>query len=800
DRVSGAPAFHCDFEAEAARAEAAGEKGTSGAGRKIQGVAPLAASGPTLRTYRLALAGTGEYTVARGGTVASAQASMVVTMNRVDGVYENEVGVRLVMIDNTAIVYTNAATDPYANTSGDLTANQNNINAVIGTANYDIGHLFGTGGGGVAQLGVPCGPSKARGLTGSPNPTTDAFDIDYVAHEMGHQFGGNHTFNGTTSNCGGGNRSAGAAYEPGSGSTIMAYAGICGAENLQPNSDPYFHTKSFDEIIAFITGSGNSCAVQTSTGNSAPIVNAGATITIPISTPFSLTGSATDPDLDALTYCWEEFDLGTAAPPNTDVAAARPILRSFNPVLGPTRTFPKLSDLLTNTSTFGESLPSRTRTMAFRLIARDNRSGGGGVNYATRTVSVSSTAGPFLVTSPNTAVSYPGGSTQTVTWNVANTSAAPVSCASTAISLSTDGGTTFATTLNAGTPNDGSEPVSLPNISTSLARVKVECATAPFFDISNTNFAITTCPVITVTNPVVSQGTAGTPFSQTFTQTGATTPSFTTASTLPTGLTLSTAGVLSGTPTQIGTFPITVTVTDTAAATNGCTGVGTSYSLKICPVIAVTNPVVTQGTSGTPFSQTFTQTGATTPSFTTASTLPTGLTLSAAGVLSGTPTQSGTFPITVTVTDTAAGTSGCTGVSATYSLVIASSGASFYSVAPCRMFDTRNAAGADAASPILAPGESRVFAVAGRCSVPGTALSLSVNVTVTSPTDAGFLVIYRTDLPSAPIASTINFTLGTTRANNALVDLAHDASGTFTVVNNSAGAVQLIVDVNGYTQ
>jgi hypothetical protein len=405
------------------------------------------------------------------------------------------VAVRMVLVaNNDLVVYTNGATDPYTNGSGGamLAQNQTNLDNVIGSANYDIGHVFSTGGGGVASLNVPCTGNKARGVTGRSVPIGDGFDVDYVAHEMGHQFGGAHTFNGTTSACSG-NRSASSAYEPGSGSTIMAYAGICGAENLQPNSDDTFHTRSYDQIVAFTTGTtGNSCAVQTATGNTAPTVDAGPAYTIPRQTPFTLTGSAVDPDGDGLTYLWEEFDLGSASPPNDDVAAVRPIFRTFVPLVSPSRTFPRMSDVLSNVATLGESMSTRNRTMTFRMTARDNRTGGGGVDYDSTTVTVSAAAGPFQVTAPNTAVTWVANATETVTWNVANTDAAPVSCANVQIDVSTDGGESFSELVVASTPNDGSQELVVPAVTatTTEARLRVACVGNVFFDVSNLDFTI----------------------------------------------------------------------------------------------------------------------------------------------------------------------------------------------------------------------------------------------------------------------------------------------------------------------
>ena len=424
--------------------------------------------------------------------MAQTLSAIVTTVNRVNGVYEQEVAVRLVLIPNeTSIIFTNPNTDPFNGNNDAYTLideSQAQIDAIIGTANYDIGHTFSTGGGGLASYGI-CDPQyKASGITGSPNPVGDPYDIDYVAHEVGHQFWGPHTFNATTGSCGGGNRSNSNAVEPGSGITIMAYAGICGAtNNLAANSIPIFHTRSFQSITSAVQSA--SCYVTNPVANTAPVVNAGNNYTIPKSTPFKLTGSATDAENNTLTYCWEQNDNGPAG--NWNVATGNAaIFRSFMPVTVPYRYFPKLSDIINNTTSKGEILPSYARNMEFRLTVRDNNPGCAGVANDDAIITVDGASGPFKVTAPASAVAWAGNSSQTITWDVANTTAAPVSCANVSILLSTDGGLTYPTILVASTPNDGSEAVTIPDISTTQARIMVAGEGNVFFNINPVNFTI----------------------------------------------------------------------------------------------------------------------------------------------------------------------------------------------------------------------------------------------------------------------------------------------------------------------
>jgi subtilisin-like proprotein convertase family protein len=475
--------FNCEFQ---------GEVDIHGAA----GGATLRAGDCKYRNYRLALACTGEYATFCGGTVAAVVAAMNTSMTRVNGVYEKEVGVHMNLVaNNTAITYLVASSDPYTNTNGStmLGQNQTTCDNVIGTANYDIGHVFSTGGGGVAYLNSPCSTNKARGVTGSSSPVGDPFDIDYVAHEMGHQFGGNHTFNATTGSCSG-NFNSGTTVEPGSGTTIMAYAGICGTtNNVQSNSDAYFHGVNLTEIAAnVVSGTSSTCAALTTPANLAPTANAGLDYSIPKGTPFTLSGSGTDPDGNALTYCWEQTNANyTSANPPTATQTSGAVFRSLSPVSVPTRTFPKMATIVANTTSTWEVLPTVARALAFRLTVRDNQIAGGCTAEDNSVVNVINTSAPFLVTVPTlTGISYPVGSSQTVTWDVVGTTAAPINCANVDILLSTDGGLTYPITLLANTPNDGSEIISIPNNPTTTARIMVKGSDNIFFDISNNNFTI----------------------------------------------------------------------------------------------------------------------------------------------------------------------------------------------------------------------------------------------------------------------------------------------------------------------
>jgi hypothetical protein len=723
-----------------------------------------------LRTYRVALVTDPSYAAFFGAE--NVTAAKVTLMNRVTQIYEDEIAIRLVLVNATDRTNLNTpalATEPNGpcgaaacftpaqlTSCGSGTLNRNRIvlGQLVGASNYDVGHVgLGVNGGGVAGLGVVGGDGKARGCTGLPTPVGDYYAVDYVSHEIGHQFAGNHTFNGTQHNCSGGNRSAANSYEPGSGSSIMAYAGICRQDNLQPHSDPYWSHRSYTEITNYVTatrpainevqtvslrdfdtdgdsftvnfggadsapitrgvnyttagikaaiesiegwptgatvtvaafgGSGalndtgfqvtfNGTLAATNVGaltltnangvsgfvgetakggaidngghlveetaNHAPVVTVPQSVTIPVRTPFALTGSATDADGDTLTYLWEQNDrgasAGTALVNNTKTNG--PLFRVFgeaanvsptdtleyhSPGLNavttnPTRVFPDLAQIVagnTNAATgacpeapapptsgsgtnvpaelvdcYSEFLPTadwvgidNDRTMHFKLTARDGRLGGGGVGSADVAVVLAPDAGPFLVTSQATAAVLDGGSTQTVTWDVAGTDAAPVNVSQVRITLSTDGGKTFPHVLAESVPNNGSAAVTLPNVAAERARIRIEAVGNIFFDLNDADVTIRAVPEVSHAAPA---GGARVQYSDALSPTVTVTASdadsagsalAASATGLPAGLSLavrstSADGVLPGvrswtvtgaTTAAPGDYPVTVAVTD----------------------------------------------------------------------------------------------------------------------------------------------------------------------------------------------------------------------------------------------
>lgn len=467
--------------------------------------------GTSTHSYKLALACTGEYATAVGGatpTKTSVLAAMNTSLTRVNGVYRSELGIEMILIaNNDALIFLDPLTDPYTsqNPKTMRDENQTYMSANLNSGDYDIGHVFDAGAGsGIAELGAVCNNSvKARGVTGQTNPVGDAFDIDFVVHEMGHQFNARHTFNSSSGQCTAPNGAVNSAYEPGSGSTIMAYAGICGINDLQLHSDDYFHAISQTQISGYVTsGTGATCGTaNASTNTPASVLSVSNTLFIPYLTPFELTApTATDADHDALTYCWEEWDLADFG---ADFAATKdgPIFRSFKGTGTETRVFPKMDMIRANvTSYLGEKLPSDERTMKFKLTVRDILNGWGIFQTSNDNeelvLQVVNTGAPFKVNVPDSHTAYwRVGSTVDVKWDVVNTNNPPINATGVDIFLSLDDGQTYPYLLAQNVPNMGSASVTVPNDAyTASARVKVKGAGNVFFDISNESFIINEWP------------------------------------------------------------------------------------------------------------------------------------------------------------------------------------------------------------------------------------------------------------------------------------------------------------------
>jgi hypothetical protein len=562
-------------------------------------------SGTELRTYRFALATTGEYSAHFGGTKPLVHAELILAMARINGIYQSEVSARFELVaNNDQLIYLDPAADPYTNSDGGamLDENQTTVDAAIGSANYDLGHVFSTGGGGVAYLGVlGVGGSKAGGVTGNSNPTGDDFWVDYVAHEVGHQMGGEHTFQGVSGSCTGNGESS-AAMEPGSGSTIMAYAGICGTDDLQPHSDAYFHAKSYDQIRAVmeaVPGVGTA----TATGNRAPVISLPATTyTVPPRTPLRLEASATDADGDAITYGWEQYDAGALRLLSIEPKPDGALFRAYSPTASGVRYAPAHASVLagwTNQATGScasfagaaqlacraEFLPTTDRSMTFRVTARDNASGGGGVSAADVSMAVSGNT-PFAVTSQAAAQSVNTSTPLAVTWDAAGTAGAPYNVSGVDILLSVDGGATYGRTLASNTPNDGSQAVSLAGVADGASlRIMVRGHGSIFYDISDASLTAvdTSGPDIQITTPA--DGAS-------YTQGQAVTAHF--ACTDPAGVATCAGTVADGAAIDTsvpGTRTFTVAATDTAAHASDVSHTYTVAAPPITPTTPAPTPV-----------------------------------------------------------------------------------------------------------------------------------------------------------------------------------------------------------------
>lgn len=484
NNISSTRMFSCDFQEDGLLSKSLEEN-------------MVLASDGKFRQYRLAMACTIEYAAfhvnAAGvgaGTLAQKKAAvlaaMVVTMTRVNGLYERDMSLRMNLVANNDLVIF-IDSDNFSNDTANLLIDESQsvIDAAIGLANYDIGHTVSTGGGGLAQLNSPCTSSKARGITGSPSPVGDPYDIDYVAHEMGHQFGGTHTFN----NSCGGNRSTTTSVEPGSGTTIMGYAGIC-PPDIQSNSDDHFHAVSIAQMSTFVAGTGN-CAAFALNGNTPPAVNAGTDYTIPKGTAFILKPlSVTDANGDSMTYCWEQTDTTVSTQPPTTTATTGPNFRSRTPSTSQERYMPVLSSVVAgNLAPTWEVVSTVGRTYNFALTVRDNRTPNGGQTSRDNVIiTASNTIGPFSVSSQSITEGWAQGSTQTITWirNGAETLSANVN-----IYLSTDGGLTFPTLLTpSGVPNSGTATITAPNVTSQTCRIMVRAKENIYYAVNSANFMI----------------------------------------------------------------------------------------------------------------------------------------------------------------------------------------------------------------------------------------------------------------------------------------------------------------------
>ena len=448
-------------------------------------------TGESIRTYRLAVATTGEYGVYHGGTTASALEAVVATINRVDGIFSTELAIRFQLVDdNDAVVFSDPLTDPFTgNDDAGVLINQSQeqIDLLIGTENYDVGHTLSTGAGGLAGLGVVCREGgKAEGVTGSSRPEGDFFDVDFVAHELGHQFNADHTWNGKNGGCGAGQRGANSAFEPGSGSSIMSYAGLCGEDNIASAVDALFHHQSFDQITGYTAeGIGSSCGSEAVSGNTPPEVDAGSDYVVPKQTPLVVSGTATDQEQTALLYSWEQRDLGPQAALTDPDDGRFALFRMLDSSSTPERYLPALASVVSGIPDLSERIPQVARDMTMRFTVKD---GAGGVQSDDIVVTVDGNSGPFELISPNGGEQV--GETKTIEWDTGFTEQAPVSTAMVEIYLSTDDGQTFDQLIDT-VDNIGVANIRFPpGIQSEQARLMIKGANNIFYDVSDAAFRL----------------------------------------------------------------------------------------------------------------------------------------------------------------------------------------------------------------------------------------------------------------------------------------------------------------------
>lgn len=445
----------------------------------------------TRRDYRLALATTGEYYMANGNSLPAVSAELITSVNRVNSVLIIDVSSKMILVaNNDTLIFSNPATDPYTNgnTGAMIGENPPVLNARIGFDNYDIGHVYGTNGGGLAFKPSICAQFKGGGVTSAGQLKFDPFYIDYVAHEVGHQYGADHTMN----KCDNQNENGTTGWEPGSGSTIMSYSGLCGPNNVTLLSGAYYHSGNIQQMRNYLRGGGATCGNEVLLDNETPEVTLQYAngFTIPISTPFWLRGEAFDPDGDdVLTYCWEQMDTGPITDAGSPVQNS-PLFRSFLPNSDPRRVFPQMFRVLSGQFNKFELLPDYTRDLTFRLTVRDNHPEGGGVAWSEVAFKSDENAGPFLVTTAGLPDSVRQGDYVPVTWVVANTDQAPVNCQSVNIWFSANGGQDFDYLLAEDVPNTGSFGVTMPQVSTTSGRILVEAADNVFFNVSAGNLRV----------------------------------------------------------------------------------------------------------------------------------------------------------------------------------------------------------------------------------------------------------------------------------------------------------------------